>query len=119
MDLGTLLYTWLNGRQVGTDAFGNRYFEHRSRKRFDGRLRRWVLYRGLAEASKVPPEWHAWVHYSTDDPPTADDGRRFEWQRPHLPNLTGTRYAYRPPGHLLKGGRRDRATGDYEAWTPD
>ena len=32
--------------------------------------------------------------------------------------LTGTDQAYRPPGHTLKGGRRAKATGDYEPWTP-
>ena len=36
-----------------------------------------------------------------------------------VPNLTGTKAAYRPPGHILKGGQRDKATGDYEAWTPE
>jgi NADH:ubiquinone oxidoreductase subunit len=33
--------------------------------------------------------------------------------------MTGTNRAYRPPGHVLAGGHRDAATGDYEAWTPD
>ncbi len=119
MDLGTLIYTWFNGRQVGADGFGNRYYEHKSRVRFDGRRKRWVLYRGIIEASKVPPEWHAWVHYTVDSVPEPTDPGRFDWQRPHLPNLTGTRYAYRPPGHVLKGGRRDQATGDYEPWIPN
>ena len=27
--------------------------------------------------------------------------------------------AYRPPGHEFKGGKRARATGDYEPWTPN
>ena len=117
MDVGTLLYTWLNGRLVGADAFGNRYYEHKSRIRPDGRRKRWVLYSGMAEASKVPPDWHGWLHH-IDDEPGGGGEPRFEWQKDHLPNLTGTPYAYRPPGHALRGGRRDRATGDYEPWTP-
>jgi NADH:ubiquinone oxidoreductase subunit len=36
----------------------------------------------------------------------------------HQPNLTGTPQAYRPAGHDYAGGRRNRTTGDYEAWTP-
>ncbi|MEC8792576.1 MAG: NADH:ubiquinone oxidoreductase subunit NDUFA12, partial [Pseudomonadota bacterium] len=32
---------------------------------------------------------------------------------------TGTRYAYRPPGHASQGGQRAKATGDYQAWTPE
>ena len=118
MDFGTLVHTWLHGRHVGTDRFGNRYFEHKSRTRPDGRRPRWVVYNGMVEASKVPADWHGWLHFSTDEFPSAADVRH-EWQKEHLPNLTGTRYAYRPPGHILQGGRRDRATGDYEAWTPD
>jgi len=41
-----------------------------------------------------------------------------QWQQPHLPNLTGTKYAHRPEGHMLKGGKRAPATGDYEPWQP-
>jgi NADH:ubiquinone oxidoreductase subunit len=118
MSVGTLLYTWMHGRQVGSDSFGNKYYEHKSRARLDGRLRRWVVYSGMAEASKVPAEWHGWLHYSVDETPGAAESPRHEWQKDHLPNLTGTRYAYRPPGHVLSGGKRDHATGDYEPWTP-
>jgi len=32
--------------------------------------------------------------------------------------MTGTVSGYRPPGHALMGGKRRKATGDYEAWTP-
>ena len=118
MSIGTLLYTWMNGRQVGADSFKNQYYEHKSKKRLDGKRIRWVLYSGIVEASKVPPEWHAWLHYIVDEVPSEGDRPRFEWQKDHLPNLTGTRYAYRPPGHVLKGGRRGQATGDYEPWKP-
>jgi NADH:ubiquinone oxidoreductase subunit len=118
MDVGTLLYTWLNGRQVGTDEFGNRYYEHKRAPEAGRRPRRWVMYNGIVEASKVPPEWHAWLHHLAVAVPADGDRPRFGWQKAHLPNLTGTRYAYRPPGHVLEGGRRDRATGDYEPWTP-
>ena len=41
------------------------------------------------------------------------------WQKPAIPNMTGTALAYRPPGALEKGGRRAAATGDYEAWSPE
>ena len=29
MNLGTWLFTWLKGRRVGADAFGNVYYEER------------------------------------------------------------------------------------------
>jgi len=116
MTIGTLLYTKLKGELVGRDAFGNRYY--RERRRPAGRRRkRWVWYAGDPEASKVPPEWHAWLHYTVDEVPSEDRPRR-PWQKEHQPNLTGTAYAYRPPGHALEGGHRAKATGDYEPWTP-
>ena len=119
MTIATWLYTLFAGAKVGRDGFGNRYYRDRfGARRFDGRReKRWVLYRGTPEASKVPPEWHAWLHQIVDAPPRADRPVR-PWQRPHEPNRTGTPEAYRPPGHDFKGGARAKATGDYEAWTP-
>ena len=55
---------------------------------------------------------------SQEPPPEGGPPRR-PWQKDHQPNLTGTELAYRPPGHTLKGGRRDPATGDYEPWSPE
>lgn len=106
------------GKKVGTDPYGNRYFEAKPRKGYK-RPRRWVLYKGAPDASKVPPEWHGWLHYQSDDVPSADQNPlRRPWQKPHKQNLTGTSQAYRPPGHILEGGVRPQAIGDYEAWTP-
>lgn len=128
MSLGTRLFTWLRGEQVGSDRFGNRYYRERKRPPAMAleanrpvsiaRERRWVMYAGEAEASKVPPVWHAWLHHTIQDPPTGEAALGYEWQKEHVPNMTGTSGAYRPPGSLLAGGRRDRATGDYEPWRP-
>jgi len=115
MNIGTRLFTWLHGVAVGTDSLGNRYFEEK-RYRSGLRRRRWVAYAGAPDASTVPPEWHAWLHYTTEAP-IPDTGRR-PWQKPHLANLTGTPEGYRPPGHDYTGGTRAAASSDYEAWTP-
>ena len=106
-------------RKVGVDGFGNKYYRAKPRPGYK-RERRWVIYKGTPEASKVPPEWHGWLHHQTDELPSEmETSFRRSWQKPHQPNLTGTNMAYRPPGHILKGGKRDSATGDYEAWTPN
>jgi NADH:ubiquinone oxidoreductase subunit len=114
--IGTRLFTWLKGEFIGEDEFGNRYYQERGQSN-PWRRRRWVVYEGEVEASRVPPAWHGWLHYTVDRPPA---GRipTWPWQKPHLPNLTGTRAAYRPPGHDLQGGKRAAATGDYEPWKP-
>ncbi len=103
---------------VGVDSFGNKYFTAKPRKGYK-RERRWVIYKGAPEATKIPPEWHGWMHHQTDVIPSSDNKSfRRKWQKPHQQNMTGTNEAYRPPGHILKGGKREKATGDYEAWTP-
>lgn len=113
--LYTRVVTALRGEMVGTDAFGNRYYRSRNARSVASE-RRWVVYKGIDEASKVPADWFGWLHKSEAEPPRPQP--EWNWQKPHLPNLSGTRYAYRPSGHLLEGGRRQRATGDYEAWNP-
>lgn len=109
--------TWRRGQLVGTDKFGNRYFEER-KARPGTRRRRWVLFNGEPEATKVPPEWHGWLHYTMDAPLPENSPFHKPWVKEHQPNRTGTLNAYRPPGHMLQGGQRARATGDYEPWTP-
>ncbi len=118
MHLATILYTWLKGELVGVDEFGNRYYHSKSEKRYD-REKRWVLYKGRAEASKVPSEWHAWLHHLSDAPLTENAAQAKTWQKEHQPNLTGTPDAYRPKGHEYKGGKHAPSRGDYEAWRPE
>lgn len=129
---GTLLYTTMAGIKVGEDSFGNQYF--RSRKEADPRKgrtqKRWVLYAGEPEATKVPPEWFAWLHYTAENPlPSVCDQplpnvsfNRYVWQKPHLPNLTGSEAASIPPGYglnLMVQGQGDKTSPTYKAWTPE
>jgi NADH:ubiquinone oxidoreductase subunit len=117
---GTQLWTWRYGELVGVDEFGNRYYRTKGGRvePYLGFDRRWVIYNGLAEASKIPPSWHGWLHHIVDTPPSEQAYTPWPWEKPHLPNLTGTPYAYRPPGSTLASGKRPPATGDYEAWKP-
>jgi NADH:ubiquinone oxidoreductase subunit len=110
---GTALFTSLHGRKVGTDSFGNVYYRS---KKGD---RRWVIYNGPNDASRIPPEWYAWIHRLIDGLPDEALPPAPKFLKPHMPNMTGTPLAYKPPGALEKGGRRAAASGDYQAWTPD
>ena len=103
--------------KVGQDEFGNVYYEQKARSNAR-RPKRFVVYNGSVEATKVPADWHGWLHYTEATPPPAGGYDKAEWQSEHLPNLTGTHFAHRPQGHVLKGGKRAASTGDYEAWTP-
>jgi NADH:ubiquinone oxidoreductase subunit len=110
--VGTLLFTRRRGIKVGNDAEGNTYYRER------GGDRRWVIYNGEVEATRIPPEWHAWLHGTTDRPPSEAPLPTKNWEKPHVPNLTGTPAAYHPKGSLASGTGRAKATGDYEAWRP-
>ena len=115
MTLGTWLFTRRRGELVGTDGEGNRYYQDK-RVVAGQRRKRWVIYNGEAEATRVPPEWHGWLHHTTDSVPPAGGAPRRAWQKEHVPNLTGTDRAYRPPGHTLNAGEKPRPP--YEAWRP-
>lgn len=108
---------WRLGRFVGRDELGNTYYEQKRGVGPLGRPRRWVVYAASAEPSRVPPGWHGWLHYKVDSPPAADYRPR-PWQKPHLPNLTGTAAAYRPPGSIVSNVETKPAR-DYKPWRPD
>lgn len=111
MTIATKIYTKLFGTLVGTDEFGNRYYKNSSSGP-NRKSKRWVVYKGMAEPSKVPASWHGWLHYTIDEVLT----ERYEWQKPHTPNLTGTVNAYFPTS---KDGKRKNVASDYEAWNPN
>lgn len=108
---GTSLWTARHGVKVGEDGEGNVYYRNNDDSR------RWVLYNGENEASRVSPEWHGWLHRTWDEPPTDKPVVRKDWEKPHVPNLTGTVDAYAPAGSLRRADPADRR--DYEAWTPE
>lgn len=117
--IGTRIYTAIKGQYVGKDEFGNEYFQERKKPK-NRRRKRWVMYKGTPEPSKVPPHWHGWLHYTTDNAPVEGASiKRYDWQKEHLPNLTGTSARYLPDGHILKGGKRAKNVADYVAWKPE
>jgi len=108
--LGMRLFTLMKGVRVGEDDRGNVFYKTR-----DGR-RRWVVYAGDPEASKVNPEWHGWLHFTWDEPPTEVPLTRKPWEKPHRENPTGTSMAHAPVGSIRRHAPAPR--GDYEAWQP-
>ena len=109
--LGTQLYTWRFGTEVGRDEAGNVFYASKDGKR------RWVIFNGEAEASRISPEWHGWLHHTWDEPPTRQKLPKKAWEKPHIENLTGTALAYAPRGSIRRVEPAPRR--DYEAWTPE
>lgn len=118
--IGTRFFTWRAGERVGEDEFGNVYYRSKGGKIHPalGHERRWVIYKGEAEGSSVPPGWNGWLHHTVDVAPSQEAYVPREWQAPHQANMTGTALAWRPPGSAQTGNKRPAATGDYQPWTP-
>ncbi len=109
--LNTQLFTWRKGVKVGEDPQGNIYYTNR-----DG-SRRWVIFNGEIEASRISPEWHGWMHHTFQEPPSKMPLPHKAWEKPHVENLTGTVLAYAPPGSIRRLQLVERS--DYEAWQPE
>lgn len=102
---------------VGKDPAGNRYYQAQSRAGYKRETRR-VIYRGDPETTRVPPEWHGWLHHQTDEAPLPGKlSFRQNWQKPHSNNMTGTDMAYRPHEKIGKEKAATCCRG-YEAWKP-
>ena len=84
------------------------------------RKRRYVMYKGYADASRVPADWHGWLHHTFDEPPTKEPFKIKEWEKPHVPNMTGTLFAYHPKGSIAKitSETPEAENPGYEAWKP-
>ena len=87
--IGTKLKTIFYGKLVGSDSFGNKYYESKIGKR-------WIIYHGEIDASKIPNEWYSWIHFTNNNIEKIHDLKKFDWQKPHQSNQTGTENAYRP-----------------------
>ena len=87
--LGTKLKTIFSGKLVGADSTGNKYYQSKSGKR-------WVIYSGEIDASKIPGEWYSWIHFTNNRIENKHDLEKYKWQKPHQSNQTGTKNAYHP-----------------------
>ena len=111
--IGTRIFTARHGHEVGRDSQGNIYY----RGGTGPTEKRWVIYNGESEASRVSPDWHGWLHHTWDQPPTKAPLTHKAWEKPHQENLTGTQAAYAPPGSIRRADPVARR--DYEAWQPE
>ena len=106
--IGTFIYTLFKGKFVGEDEFGNKYYLSSNGKR-------WVIYKSTIESTKIPPEWHLWIHSSSRKKPL-DNSAKFKWQTEHKENLTGSEKAYKPEGSLDSNSKKN--VKKYEIWNP-
>ena len=116
MSLGTYFYTILFGNLVGIDQFDNKYYCN-SKNSQDLNSKRWVIFNGEIEASKIPSHWHAWLHKTIEVPPI-NYKHKYVWQKVHKPNMTGTSEAYYPSSHPLSKSKDNSTNKEYDTWKP-
>ena len=104
--IGTFIYTLFTGKLAGSDEFGNKYY-------FNTKGKRRVIYKNNIEASKIPSEWHSWLHFVSLKTPSSNK-KIFPWQKKHEENLTGTIRAHKPEGSLNSDLKKNMKK--YETW---
>ena len=117
MSIGTKIYTFFYGNFVGKDEKGNKYYSNH--KDFSNiNAKRWVIFNGEIEATKIPAHWHAWLHKSIDVPPL-NYSHKYDWQKDHQTNMTGTVDAHFPSSHpLSKSYNPEKQIKEYDSWSP-
>ena len=100
MKLLVSIYLQFFGNKVGEDEYGNQFFEL-NRKDYLGRKKRYCLYKGIPEASKISPEWHPFMHYQIDAKNVRTTFKQYKWQKPYVPDTTLSKNKYLPKDHPL------------------
>ena len=109
------IYCFLFSKKVGKDNYGNTYYVEKNFSPINNyRDRRFVIYNGKIEASKIPQVWNAWLHHMTDELPETSI-RKFSWIKEHVPNLTGTPYAY----EYKDKKEKKKIKNIYSTWSPN
>ena len=100
---GTFLKTLFFGKFVGKDEFGNKYYKSKQNES-------WVIYSNNIEATKITSDWFMWMHHTIDKIPNNNE-KKYNWQKNHSENKTGTKDSYKPT--KIKKGAKLRK---YETW---
>ena len=107
--LGTRLWTYFYGIAAGVDSQGNKYFHNKKD------TKRWVIYAQEVESTYVNPEWNNWLRFTSKA--KASEKEKYEWQKNHLSNQTGTVNAY-DPENINSNESSKKRDDDYIRWSP-
>ena len=65
MSLGFKLYSFFNGNLVHRDSLGNKYYHDKNNS-----FKRWVDYAQGFGPESLPPQFHNWLHNTSDEIPS-------------------------------------------------
>ena len=101
--IGTKIHTFFYGKIVGEDSFGNKYYQNKSGSR-------WVIYKDEIDATKIPVDWYSWMHFIKNKIENNHELKKYNWQKSHQPNQTGSKNSYHP------NKKNDEPTKKYKTW---
>jgi NADH:ubiquinone oxidoreductase subunit len=104
MDILSKLFIRIFNQYEGEDAFGNKYYANPKKGK------RFVVYNGMPEPSKISGAWYSWLHYVSDDKPRGDE-LKHDWQKYNTPNVSGTIHKYQYTETKPKDSK-------YQSWQP-
>lgn len=119
------IFLKFKGKFVGEDEYGNKYYETNQRD-YLNRKKRYCLFNGRVEATKIPPEWHCFMHYQIPKESVILDTKQYKWQKRFLPDLTLSSIKYLPKNHPLYSNQNSlyntKSSGNpfkFKAWSPN
>ena len=73
--IGTVLYSLLKGKKVGSDNQGNTFFVHKKNKK-----KRWVLYKKQIDPTSLEVKWQIWLTAINIDEEVTNNNN-YKWQK--------------------------------------
>ena len=101
MSLGFKIYSYLNGKLLGVDSLGNKYYQEKKNS-----LKRWVIYAKGFGPDSLPTHFHNWLHNTSNENPEFQNSKD---------NLTGL-VKQRVQKHIVK--HKNSSTKGYNSWRP-
>ena len=113
-NIGTILYSLLNGKKIGEDNQGNKFYIHKKNNK-----KKWVLYKKQIDPTNLEIEWHIGLTTTTKDKEIVINKPSFKWQKNKKSNLTGTIDSYHPANKTNKKKMYINKKNKNSVWKPD
>ena len=112
--IGTILYSLFNGKKVGADNQGNKFYIHKKNKK-----KKWVLYKKQIDPTSLEVEWQIWLTTNDEGKEIIINKPRLEWQKNKKANLTGSIDSYHPAKNSDKKEIYLTKKNKNSIWKPD
>ena len=113
-NIGTTLYSFLNGKKIGEDNQGNKFYVHKKNN-----LKRWVLYKKQIDPTNLEIEWQIWLTEYDKDKEIIINNPSYKWQKNKKANLTGSLDSYHPADRSEKEKIYSDEKNKNSVWKPD